>query len=238
MPIITRLHTPDSLGQYQFFTTVALVLAPFASGSFQFAISSAKTRYRALANLKLAMQFSLIFFAIFLLGSFFSIPFLLQSSLEWFAWYTPLVVFFVYVSANFQFAMAYLTNSQSYSHQSTYSITKSGISNALKLAFSYFSKSGFSLVLAIVLTEVLQIFGLIRNSHRTIFRSIFRFNFEKFKRRIGKERRYPTYVTLTSVLSILMNWFPILMTGFFTVQNTQAFLALHLWSLTRQFTLL
>lgn len=226
MPIITRLHSPESLGQYQFFTTVALVLTPFVTGSFQFAIKSSKTRHRALVNLKLAMQFSFLFFCLLFLVSLLSIPFLLKSSLSWFALYSPLVVFFVLISANFQFAMSYLTNERSYSGQAKYSVTKSVISNSLKLAFSYFSKSAFSLVLAVVLTEVFQVARLIRHSYRSLLGSLLNFNLKFLKRGVYKERRYPTYVTFTSVLAILMNWYPILITGFFYGPEYAGFLGL------------
>ena len=61
MPIITRLHTPESLGKYQYFTTLALVITPVISGSLALAIKSSSSSYRALVNLKLAMKLYFIF---------------------------------------------------------------------------------------------------------------------------------------------------------------------------------
>lgn len=215
MPIITRLHTPDSLGKYQFFTTLALVITPFASGSLGLAIKSSQTNYRALVNLKLAMQFSLFFLIILVFLSPLLVFSLLRSSMSWFVSYIPLLFVFVYFSANFQFAMAFLTNNRRYGNQSTYTVTKSVISNVLKLIFSFFSKSGFSLVWALVLTEVFQLVRLIRNDYKRIFKYLLKFKWRGFKRSLIKSRIYPTYVTMASVLGILRNWFPILITGFF-----------------------
>lgn len=213
MPIITRLHTPESLGKYQFFTTLALVLTPFISGSLTYAIKSSNSNHRALINLKLAMQFSLIFLA----ALFFIFPFLalvlLKSTMDWFVVYLPLLFLFIYLSANFQFAMAFLTNNRDYGIQSTYTVTKSGISNILKLVFSFVSKSGFSLVWPLVITEIFQLIRVMRFNYKRVFKFLLKFKWLGFKRSLYEVRIYPTYVTMATVLGILMNWFPILITG-------------------------
>lgn len=215
MPIITRLHTPDSLGKYQYFTTLSLVLIPFVSGSLAFAIKSSTSNYRAVVNLKLAMQYSLIsiiiLFLIFPLLAFL----LLKSKIDWFVPYIPLLFIFVYLSANFQYAMAFLTNNREYGDQSTYTVTKSLISNLFKLIFTFISKSGFSLVWALVVTEVFQILRVLRFNYKKFFLLLIKFDFNNFKRNLVKSKVYPTYVSMASVLGILMNWFPILVTGFF-----------------------
>jgi len=215
MPVITRLHTPDSLGHYQFFTTLALVISPFVTGSLHFAIKSSPSKYRALKNLKLAMQFSLACSLLFLIFVPVVMLILAGTSLEWFSVYTPLLVLFVYLTANYQFAMAYLTNIKNYGMQSTYSVSKSLISNFLKLTFSFFSRTGFSLIFALILTELFQVLWLLKNSHKSLLRSFFRLKLSVFTKQLSSLRRYPTYVTMTSVLGILMNWFPILVTGMF-----------------------
>ncbi|UNT61962.1 oligosaccharide flippase family protein [Acinetobacter towneri] len=212
MPFITRLHTADSLGKYQFFATSALVLVPFISGSFTYAIKNSQSNYRALINLKLAMQFS--FLSLILL--FCCLPFLiflLRGRLEWFIPYLPLLFIFVYLSANFQFAMALLTNNRSYNTQSSYTLSKSIISNLLKLFLSFYSKSGFSLILALIITELFQILRITRNNYREIFRFLIKFKWIRFKEELSNNKVYPIYVTMTSVLGVLMNWFPILITG-------------------------
>lgn len=215
MPVITRLQNPESLGRYQLFSTVALMVTPFVTGSFQYAIMSSKSRHKALLNLKLAMQYSLVCSIILLIIFFIIYPFLIATEFEWFAIYLPLLVFFVYLSANFQFTMAYLTNNKSYGVQSSYSLTKSAISNTLKLVFSYFSKTSFSLIFAIVLTEFFQILRLLSNSHKSVLRFIFKIKLKKLKNDIIKQHRFPTYVTFSAILGILMNWFPIIVTGIF-----------------------
>lgn len=215
MPIITRLHTPESLGKYQYFTTLALVIAPVISGSLALAIKSSSSSYRALVNLKLAMQFSFIFLIGLLLIFPIIVFFLLESTMSWFVYYLPLLFVFVYLSSNFQFAMAFLTNNRRYGNQSTYTITKSAISSVLKLAFSLLSKSGFSLVWALVITEGLQLVRILRVNYKVVFKFFIKFKWRVFKRSLVKVRIYPTYVTMATVLGILMNWFPILITGFF-----------------------
>ena len=213
MPIVTRLHTPDSLGKYQFFITLALVLTPFVSGSFAIAIESSPSNYRALINLKLAMQFSLVIILILSVVSPFLMLIIAQSKIDWFTFYLPLLIIFMYLSANFQFAMAFLTNSSNYGSQSTYTITKSGISNILKLFFSLLSKTGFSLVWALLITEIFQIMRVLRVNYKSMFKFLTNFNWYAFKRSLIALKVYPTYVTMGTVLSILMNWFPILITG-------------------------
>lgn len=212
MPFITRIHTPDSLGKYQFFVTSALVLVPFISGSFTYAIKNSQSNYRALINLKLAIQFS--FMCLILL--FFCLPILillLRGRVDWFIPYLPLLFIFVYLSVNFQFAIALLTNNRNYTTQSTYTVSKSIISNLLKLIFSFFSKSGFSLVLALIVTELFQVLRIMSVNYRGIFKFLIKFKWYRFKCELLNNRVYPTYVTMTSVLGILMNWFPILITG-------------------------
>ena len=213
MPIITRLHTPDSLGKYQFFTTLALLITPFVSGSLALAIKSSSSNFRALVNLKLAMQFSLIWLIALLLTLPFFVYLLSESSMDWLIFYLPVLYIFVYLSANFQFAMGLLTNYRQYGNQSTYTVTKSVISNILKLAFSFLSKSGFSLVLALVITEIFQLIRVVWLNYKSIFRFLLKFKWSIFKRSLVQAKVYPTYVTLASVLGVLMNWFPVLTTG-------------------------
>lgn len=214
MPIITRLHTPDSLGQYQFFTTTALVLTPLMTGSLGLAIQSAGSKYIALSYLKVAMQYALIVFsAAMAFSPLFVILLLREEGGGWFAFYIPALIFFMYLSANFQFAMAYLTNNKSYASQSSYAITKSCSSNFFKIVLSWFSSGGFSLVLALILAEVLQLVRMVGLRYRAFIRSLFCFKWRSFKRRLFALRKYPTYVSMTSVLAILMNWFPILIAG-------------------------
>lgn len=215
MPIITRLHTPDSLGKYQFFITLALVLTPFISGSFAIAIESSTSKHRALVNLKLGMQFSFIVVIALIIISPIIMFLLSTSQIDWFTFYLPLLVIFMYLSANFQFAMGFMTNSKNYSNQSTYTITKSGVSNILKLCFSMISKTGFSLVFALVVTELFQVYRVVRVNYKGIKSFLIRFKWKVFKHNFFEVKIYPTYVTMATVLSILMNWFPILITGIF-----------------------
>ena len=212
MPFITRLHTTDSLGKYQFFATSALILIPFISGSFTYAIKNSQSNYRALINLKLAVQFS--FIGLILLFSCLPILILLlRSRIDWFIPYLPLLFIFVYLSANFQFATALLINNRNYNTQSAYTVSKSIISNLFKLIFSFYSKSGFSLVLALIVTELFQVLRIISHNYRGIFKFLIKFKWYRFKSELSNNKVYPTYVTMTSVLGILMNWFPILITG-------------------------
>lgn len=213
MPLVTRLHTPESLGQYQFFTTLSLVITPFISGSFALAIKSARTNYQAAVYLKLGMQYALLCFIALLCTLPILMLILSKSILDWFSMYLPLLFLFVYLSANFQFAMGFLTNSRRYGSQSTYTLTKSLLSNMLKLVFSVLSKNGLSLVLAVIATEGFQLIRVIRLNYISVLRSLFDIKWRHFKHHLCRARVYPTYVTLAVVLGILMNWFPILITG-------------------------
>ena len=215
MPIITRLHTPSTLGEYQFFTTVALVLAPLMSGSFAIAIKSSLTNYKALLNLKIAVQFTFFIFLILIVFSPLAIFFISRSNISWFSNYFIVLLFFVYFSCNFQFFISYMVNKRNYKQQSIYMVEKSLLSNFLKLIFSYISKSGYSLVWALVISEILQLFRILNQVNRRFFIFLLKFNKINFKKQIIKLKTYPTYVTLSSMVSILLNWLPLLLSGFF-----------------------
>lgn len=214
MPIITRLHTPTSLGEYQLFTTIALVLGPFTTGSIHLAIQSSNSKYSALITLKLGVQYSLLIFILLLALLPLEILILQIVNLSWFAYYLPLLLIYLLLAANFQFAMAYLTNSRDYAKQSTYSITRSGISNFLKLVLSrYFSATSFSLILPLILTEIMQLVRVVGRDYKKLFKFVFNFSLFNFKRKLNERKAYPTYVSLTSSISIVRNWFPILVTS-------------------------
>lgn len=215
MPVITRMHTPESLGEYQYFTTLALVLLPFVSGKFDFAIKSASSRIEALKALRLAVAYTLVCSLLLILILLIVGMFLLNSKLGWLVPYLPVLVLFIFLSANFQFAMAVLTNEQRYGLQSTFTITKSSISNFLKLALSYYSSTGFSLVFSLVITEVFQLLRILGSRPLVSVIKIYQFQWRHLKKTFSRLRAYPTYVTFTAVMAILMNWFPILVTGYF-----------------------
>lgn len=215
MPMITRMHTPVSLGEYQYLTTLSLVLLPFVSGKLDDSIKSAASRHQAINNLQFAIQFSviaLILFSLLLLGAAY---FLVQSRLSWLVAYLPLLVLFLALSTIFQYAMALLTNEKQYGLQSTYTITKSSISNGLKLVLSYFSPTGFSLVWSLILTELLQVVRLLVLNNKIRLSFFFKFNKDIFFLRLSRLKNYPLYATPAAILGILMNWFPILVAGYF-----------------------
>lgn len=215
MPIITRMLTPDALGEYQYFTTLALVISPIVSGRLDYAILSSPTRTSALKILRFSVQF--VFFAslFLMLTTPLVNKMLIDTNLHWLQGYTHLLVLFLFLGANFQLAMAFLTNEKKYGLKATFTITKSVISNLLKVVLSYFSPSGLSLVLSLVLTELFQLFRVIRLSQAKKVRKLFRFNFRFARKMLYELRVYPTYVTLTDIMGIAMNWFPILITGYF-----------------------
>lgn len=213
MPIITRLHTPITLGEYQLFTTVALILSPFTTGSIHLAIQSSNSKYSALVTLKLGVQYSFLTFILLLALLPLEALILQAVNLSWFAYYLPLLFIYLLLAANFQFAMAYLTNSRDYGTQSTYSITKSGISNSLKLVLSrYFSATSLSLILPLILTEIMQLVRVVGRDYKKLFKFFSNFSLFDFKRMLNGRKVYPTYVSLTSSISIIRNWFPILVT--------------------------
>lgn len=215
MPLITRLQSPDSLGKYQLFATIALVVTPLVTGSLDLAIKNSSSNYQAASNLKVAMQYSLLVSLILLL--LYPIFFLVLSGteLDWFIAYLPLLYIFVYLSANFQYAMAHYNSKKNYGTLSTYTLTKSIALNSLKVTFSIFLKSGNGLILALVLTEFLQLVRVLRLNYSNAYRTLSVINWEIFTRRLAKNRVYPTYVSTSSFVSILMNWYPVLLTGAF-----------------------
>lgn len=215
MPLITRLHTPESLGEYQFFSTMALVLIPIISGSFAFAIRGAQSDYTALISLKLGMQFSAVTVVILLMMYPLFAIILSGSKLEWFTVYIPALLAFVYLSANFQFAMAMYTNQRRYSSQSGYILSKSLLFNSLKLILSFFSAAGGSLVAAMLITETYQLLRIIGRNFNRLRKTVFRFRRKWFTSRLARSADFPTYMTMTTVVGILMNWFPILTAGAF-----------------------
>lgn len=210
MPAITRMHDPKSLGEYQLFTTLSLVLLPFVTGSLNLAIKSSHDAIKSKENLRLGIQYSLIIFILLNLLLPLEVFILRAINLDWFISYLPLLFIFLLLSSNYQFAMAYLTNSRQYSQQSKYTILKSGGSNFLKLVLSKVHATSLSLIIPLVLMEFILLFKLKKNKSLNILNNS---NYFQFTESIKKQKIYPSYVSLTTVISILRNWFPILITG-------------------------
>lgn len=215
MPVITRMNTPDSLGEYQYFTTLALVLSPIISGRLDYAILSAPTRTSALKILRFSVQYVLLVSLVLLLTTPLVNRLVAGTNLHWVQGYMPILALFLFLCANFQLAMAFLTNEKKYGLQATFTITKSVASNILKIVFSYISASGFSLIMSLVVTELFQVARIVRLSLIAKVKKLYRPDLRFAWRMLRRLRVYPTYVTLTDLMGILMNWFPILVTGFF-----------------------
>lgn len=212
MPIITRIHGPSSIGEYQFFTTVALLLAPLMSGSYSMIVLTSESKRKALLNLKIGMQYSILMLIIFLC-IFPLIGFLLLNTrIEWFIKYIPIVLIFVYFTTNFQLIYSYLNNNQEYKTMASLTIGKSCLSNLLKIIFSFFSSNSISLILSIFLTELFQLCRVYVKENKNFFL--------KFKKRIfinefKKNKSHIKYYSSYNFISILMNWFPILIVGYY-----------------------
>ncbi|MDH1406914.1 MULTISPECIES: oligosaccharide flippase family protein [Acinetobacter] len=212
MPIITRLHNPSSLGEYQFFTTISLLLAPLISGSFGMAIINSSSKEIAINTLKVGVRYSTYTTLFFLAITPILIYLLNNSQLEWFIYYLPLAILFVFFSVNFQFISSYLNNEKKYGKIIKMTFEKSIISNILKVFFSIINKSAISLVAALIVTEFFQIYKFIKkNKIKKIISISNNFFLEELKR----NKNYPIHYTAYSLVSILMNWFPILITGYY-----------------------
>ena len=210
MPIITRLHSPESLGQYQFFTTLALVIAPFFSGGFAFAIKSSSSLHVALTTLKTAVYFSIIFLLSLILISPIIILILKINNLSWFIPYLIFLLIQLFVSVNLQFGLAFLNFNRQYSLLSKLAITKSISQNSLKLGFSLMNPHSLSLILPLIIADLIQALRLVKPSN---LKFILRFKYKKFKKDLLRLRVFPTFVAPTSSISIILNWFPILVTA-------------------------
>jgi len=151
-------------------------------------------------------------FVQFLIAPFF-ILLIKDTSLSWFVGFVPLVIIFCFFSSIFQLILAYFVNIRNYNKISVYTASKSILSNFFKITFSCLSKSGFSLVWGMILTEIIQVYGLSRQSLLTYSLKLFKFNRKLMLKELYNLRDYPTYISLSSVITILMNWFPILITG-------------------------
>jgi len=213
MPLITRIYSPESLGFYQFFTTVCLVLVPIVSGSLPFAVKSSSTMLRAKKNMRVGIFYIIVATLILFLTAPVIIFSIKDTSLSWFIGFVPLVIVFCFFSSIFQLLLAYSVNLRNYNKISLYTASKSLLSNFLKITFSGLSKSGLSLIWAIVLTEIIQVYSLSRQSFSIYFGKFFKFNRKVMLRELYKLRDYPTYISFSSVITILMNWYPILITG-------------------------
>lgn len=212
MPIITRIHNPASLGEYQFFTTISLVLAPFVSGSFGMAIINSSSKEIAINNLKVGVRYSVYTTLFFLTITPILIYFLNNSKLDWFLYYLPLVILFVFFSVNFQFINSYLNNEKKYEKITKMTFEKSVVSNFLKVFFSIINKSAISLTVALIVTEIFQIYKFIKKSN---IKKIISMSNDSFLDELKKNKNYPIHYTGYSIVSILMNWFPILITGYY-----------------------
>lgn len=212
MPIITRLHNPASLGEYQFFTTIALLLAPFISGSFGMAIINSSSKEIAINNLKVGIRYSVYTTLFFLTITPILIYFLNNSKLDWFSYYLPLLVLFVFFSVNFQFIISYLNNEKKYEVITKMTFEKSVVSNFLKVFFSIINKTAISLTIALIVTEIFQIYKFIKKNN---IKKIISMSNNCFLKELKRNKNYPIHYTGYSVVSILMNWFPVLITGYY-----------------------
>lgn len=215
MPIITRLHTPHTLGEFQFFTTVALLLAPLMSGSFAIAIKSSKNRYQSYLYLKAGIFYTVFFLFILIAISPIILILINESGVSWFSEYYFLLIFFVFLSCNFQFAISIMINLKKYKEQSVLEVKKSIVFNSLKLMLSYYSKTAFSLVYALVISEFIQLLLVLRKNIFLLKRIILLSKKINLKKEFNILRKYPTYVTFSNIISIFFNWFPILIAGYF-----------------------
>ncbi|WP_127347769.1 oligosaccharide flippase family protein [Pseudidiomarina mangrovi] len=214
MPWITRAYTPEILGEYQIFATICLLLIPIVSGSMHVAIRNSATQYQLIKRLIFGIQYSLFISILLLMTLPIAITIFKNIGGNWVIKFLPLIILFTAFSSIFQMGLSFLINSKRYAEASSYTLSKSLVSNFLKVLFSVFYVNAYSLIFALLVTESIQINRLLKNKKRKIVSVFLILNLKRFFRNTRALRVFPTYVSMGAVVEILMNWFPILITGF------------------------
>jgi len=222
--VLTRIYSPEDFGSLEQFAMVLAILGVIITGKYEFAILLPKKEGEASALTYLAARITLIAGgSVGLLFILFQGPiarYFENPDWHWIAWLVGIGL----IGFGLTNTIIYrLNREQKYKVISTSKVLFSFISEPLKLAFSFFSASGVSLVLSVAIGHIVTTLFLL--NRMPILKKL-RTNLELQKEMANAYKAYPTYNLFGSLLNRLAQWSHIALFNFFFGPMVIGYLAL------------
>lgn len=211
-PLLTRLYSPEDFGYYSVYTAIVSLIIVYATGRYEYAISTAKTIEESERLFKLVIFLStvssiVLFFVIFVLEDLFNqlAGFKEQNHI---LYYVPLTVFGLGIMQGLNY---YFNRQKDFSHISKSKILQSvsiGGSSVL-FAFLGFHTLGmiWANIIGVITANLYNIFGKRLES----FFIINKYGFKDIKNLAIKYKQYPLYNSTSGFFDALALQAPILL---------------------------
>lgn len=226
-PVLTRLYSPEDFGYYSVYTAIVSLIIVYATGRYEFAISTAKTIEESEKLFQLVIFLSVVsstvlFFVIFIWEDFFNqlAGFKEQDHI---LYYVPLTIFGLGIMQGLNY---YFNRKKDFSHISKSKIIQS-VSNggsSILFAFSGFNTLGmiWANVIGIITANLYNIFG----KRLENFFIINKYGYKDIKNLAIKYKQYPLFnsasgffdaLALQAPILILSRFFSEVIVGFYSL---------------------
>ena len=204
-PLLTRLYQPEDFGVMNLFLTVGSILTLVAVLDLHNALPLPEESKGALSLFKAGL-YSLV---VVVIGVVISIPFIGFFSVElvnvW--WMMPI---YVAVVGMWQLVSFYMNRDKQFGKIASYQVLQSSSNSLLKIVFGYLSPSGFYLVVASLLGQMIAFISVSTKKLRNIFVELKAITSTDIHFYLDKYRQFPLYAFPKNLLVQLSNGLPVM----------------------------
>lgn len=231
-PLLTRLYQPEDLGVMNLFLTIGSILTLVAVLDLHNALPLPEDNKGALSLFKCGC-YSLVFVVLVII---LFIPFIgfFSSKLIEVWWMMPI---YVSVVGMWQLVSFYMNRDKQFGKIASYQVLQSSSNSLLKIIFGYLNPSGFYLVFASLLGQVIAFFSVSSKKLRDIFRELAFIHVSDIRFYVLKYKEFPLYAFPKNLLVQLSNGIPVMLLslsfdmkeiGYFSLAVTIGFLPIQM----------
>ena len=205
MPIVTRIYAPSELGTYQFITTTALIISPFANLSLAEAIIKEKDD---IANKDILLTACLVSFTASVLFSalFQGLIFFDLNGMSLNFGHSLLFFSLLFTSALMSYARACYVRDRCYGKFALQGVYSSLAGNSVKIISGLLYPISFSLILGLVAGNVAAIYYTIYNYGVNKIINIKLPTIRKVFYTLNRLKGFTVHFTFSQFISILISW--------------------------------
>ncbi len=210
IPVISRLYTPDELGQYAVFLSLYVVLISVATGRYEYAIllPKLKKHAREVFSLGVTISFSTSVLAFLVIAAFrvqINVFFNLPADVYW----LYLVPFSAFFYATFLCTSYLLNRDERYTSIAIGKASQSSIMGSSQVGFGFLSLGSVGLIWGKVLGDVISTLYLWHQSKSIRKAEAYGINPNRLAVLAGKYQNFPKYNAPHSFVNTLSNNLPI-----------------------------
>ncbi|MER2108134.1 MAG: oligosaccharide flippase family protein [Solibacillus sp.] len=218
-PLLTRLYSPEEFGLYSLYIAIVSLLIVYATGRYEFAISTVKTQRESESLLQLVIALSFIIsiillFLVFFMGEYLVVIFGLK--IRDYLYYIPLTIFSLGIMQGINY---YLNKQKDFSSISKSKMIQSFSNGTSSVGFGYVGFQSQGLIWANIVGIVFaNIYTMKRRDIWSVF-NVRRYNFKEIYGSAIRHKNYPLWNSTSAFFDTLALQAPILILSKFFVDS-------------------